>query len=87
MNLKSGIVNLAAIAAIILGVSVLSAYEAIVGPTGVLLYDKDKSYEGYTLFSPMGNKTTYLIDMEGCPEFYKVYKTEPKPALKKIALR
>jgi hypothetical protein len=65
MNLKSGIVILAAIAAIILGVSVLSAYEAIVGPTGVLLYDKDKSYEGYTLFSPMGNKTTYLIDMEG----------------------
>jgi len=43
-----------------------SAYEAIVGPTGVLKYDKEKSYGGYTLFAPMINcKTTYLIDMEG----------------------
>lgn len=43
-----------------------SAYEAIVGPTGVLKYDKEKSYGGYTLFAPMVNcKTTYLIDMEG----------------------
>ena len=42
------------------------AYEAIVGPTGVLKYDKEKSYGGYTLFAPMINcKTTYLIDMEG----------------------
>ena len=42
------------------------AYEAIVGPTGVLKYDREKSYGGYTLFAPMiGCKTTYLIDMEG----------------------
>ena len=42
------------------------AYEAIVGPTGVLKYDKAKSYGGYTLFAPMVKcKTTYLIDMEG----------------------
>ncbi|MBW1775498.1 MAG: aryl-sulfate sulfotransferase [Deltaproteobacteria bacterium] len=42
------------------------AYEAMVGPTGVLKYDKAKSFGGYTLFSPMlGCKTTYLIDMEG----------------------
>ena len=42
------------------------AYESLVGPTGVLKYDADKSYGGYTLFSPMINcKTTYLIDMEG----------------------
>jgi hypothetical protein len=42
------------------------AYEAIVGPTGVLKYDKAKSYGGYTLFSPnIGCTTTYLIDMEG----------------------
>lgn len=41
-------------------------YEAIVGPTGVLKYDKEKSYGGYTLFAPMVDcKTTYLIDMEG----------------------
>ncbi len=43
-----------------------NAYEAIVGPTGVLKYDSEKSYGGYTLFAPMiGCKTTYLIDMEG----------------------
>lgn len=42
------------------------AYEAILGPTGVLKYDAEKSYGGYTLFSPMiGCKTSYLIDMEG----------------------
>jgi hypothetical protein len=42
------------------------AYEAMVGPTGVLKYDAEKSYGGYTLFSPMINcRTTYLIDMEG----------------------
>jgi outer membrane protein assembly factor BamB len=42
------------------------AYEATVGPTGVLLYDKEKAYNGYTVFSPMINcETTYLIDMEG----------------------
>ncbi|MFC1495292.1 aryl-sulfate sulfotransferase [Thermodesulfobacteriota bacterium] len=46
--------------------SPVSAYEAIVGPTGVLKYDREKSYGGYTLFAPMVNcKTTYLIDMEG----------------------
>jgi hypothetical protein len=43
-----------------------SAYEAMVGPTGVLKYDKEKSYGGYTLFAPMVNcKTTYLIEGEG----------------------
>lgn len=42
------------------------AYEAIVGPTGVLKYKKAGSYGGYTLFAPtVGCKTTYLIDMEG----------------------
>jgi len=42
------------------------AYESMVGSTGVLKYDAEKSYGGYTLFSPMVNsKTTYLIDMEG----------------------
>ena len=43
-----------------------SAHEAMSGPTGVMKYDKGKSYGGYTLFAPMMNcKTTYLIDMEG----------------------
>ena len=55
------------------GVESSLAYEAIVGPTGVLLYDKEDSYGGYTLFSPMiQSKTVYLIDMEG----YVVHKWE-----------
>lgn len=42
------------------------AYEAATGPAGVLLYNADKAFDGYTLFSPMINcKKTYLIDMEG----------------------
>ena len=42
------------------------AYEAMVGPTGVLKYDKTKAYDGYTLFAPAAKcKTIYLIDMEG----------------------
>lgn len=42
------------------------AYEAMVGPSGVLKYEKGKAYEGYTLFAPtVKNKTTYLVDMEG----------------------
>lgn len=42
------------------------AYEAMVGPTGVLKYDKAKAYNGYTLISPtVKSKITYLIDMEG----------------------
>jgi hypothetical protein len=57
------------------GVPLVPAYEAIVGPTGVLLYDKENSYGGYTLFSPMiKSQTVYLIDMEG----YVVHTWETK---------
>jgi hypothetical protein len=44
------------------------AYESASGATGVILYDRDKAYNGYTLFSPtsgVGNKTSFLMDMEG----------------------
>jgi hypothetical protein len=43
------------------------AYEAMIGPTGVLQYDKNKSYGGYTLWSSTnaGNTRSYLMDMEG----------------------
>jgi len=54
------------------------AYESMVGPTGVLKYDVEKSYGGYTLFSPMINsKTTYLIDMEG--NIVHTWETEYAP--------
>lgn len=42
------------------------AYEVHDGPTGVIKYAKGKTYEGYTLFTPIiNNKTIYLIDMKG----------------------
>lgn len=47
-------------------VSSAFAYEAFTGATGVLYWNKSKSYEGYTLFAPMvRSNETYLIDMEG----------------------
>ena len=39
------------------------AYERLQGPTELLLYDKDKAYNGYTLFG-VGSRS-YLLDMEG----------------------
>ena len=55
-----------ALVLVAVGLTTASAYEAMVGPTGVLKYNPEKAFDGYTLFSPMINhKTTYLIDMEG----------------------
>jgi hypothetical protein len=33
--------------------------------TGLTEHDASKSFEGYTLFSPNGGTTTYLVDMDG----------------------
>jgi hypothetical protein len=41
------------------------AYEALRGPTGLLQFNKEKAFDGYTLISPMTSRTSYLIDMEG----------------------
>ena len=41
------------------------AYEALNGPTGVLLYDQDKTCDGYTLFAATYSKKTYLMDNTG----------------------
>ncbi len=65
--------------ALVLSQGAAQAYEAIHGPLGLLHYNKEKAFDGYTLFSPHakspawivdklpnpGSKTTYLIDMEG----------------------
>lgn len=32
---------------------------------GVTIYDKEKAFQGYTLFAPMGCPDTWLMDMEG----------------------
>lgn len=41
----------------------LHAYERLQGPTELLFWDKDKTFNGYTLFAAHG--TTFLIDMSG----------------------
>ncbi len=43
------------------------AYEAFVGPTGVIQYNQDKAYPGYVVFAMTGagNTKSYLIDLEG----------------------
>ncbi|MBW2147840.1 MAG: hypothetical protein JRG73_18335, partial [Deltaproteobacteria bacterium] len=44
----------------------VEAYEALKGPTGVIQYNPDKAFNGYTLFdSNQSTTSVYLIDMEG----------------------
>lgn len=63
---KRAVISLMVFALVLTGIGAAGAYEALVGPTGVLKYNAEKAYDGYTVFSPMFNcKTTYLIDMEG----------------------
>ena len=44
-------------------VSAAFAYESLQGPTELLYWNKDKAFNGYTLFAAHGR--SYLIDMEG----------------------
>ncbi len=41
----------------------VNAYQAMQGPTQLLLWDKNAAFNGYTLFAAHGR--TYLIDMQG----------------------
>ena len=43
--------------------STLLAYESLQGPTETLYWNKEKAFNGYTLFAAHGN--SYLIDMSG----------------------
>ncbi len=48
--------------------AVQAHYKTVKGPTGVLMYDSDKAYNGYTIVTPYTatpNRYTYLLDMEG----------------------
>ena len=65
--MKKGTLGFLLVLALVLtGLTTAGAYEAMLGPTGVLKYNAEKAYDGYTLITPMINcKTTYLIDMEG----------------------
>lgn len=60
------------------------AYEALSGPTGVIKYDKEKAYDGYTLFSPNLSKTSYLMDNEG--QIVHTWKTDMTPGRYAILL-
>ena len=40
-----------------------SGYESLQGPTELLYWNREKAYNGYTLFAAHGR--SYLIDMEG----------------------
>ncbi len=55
------------------------AVEVFSTPTGVLAYDKTRTFEGYTLISPMIGPVSYLIDMEG--NIVHQWKTAGRPGL------
>ena len=39
--------------------------ETIRKVTGLNYFDRDRAFEGYTVFAAQGNATTYALDMEG----------------------
>ncbi len=39
--------------------------ESFIEPTGLLRWDKSKTFNGYTLIAPSYTKDIYLIDMDG----------------------
>ena len=55
------------------------AAETMATPTGVLMYDKEKAQDGYTLISPMQSTSSYLLDMEG--NVVHEWKTDGLPGL------
>ena len=63
MNRKA-LAGLAALAAVVFGAAVSQA-ETLRKVTGLSYWDRERAYEGYTLFGAQGNATTYLLDMEG----------------------
>lgn len=61
---RCSIVLLAGLLILGLGASA-QAFEALCGPTGVLKYNQEKTFDGYMLYSPNKSTTTYLLDNEG----------------------
>jgi hypothetical protein len=59
---ENGIMKRALLLVVLL-VTSAHAYERLQGPTELLFYDKEKAFNGYTLFG-VGSRT-YLLDMEG----------------------
>ncbi len=63
--MKKRTVAFATSLALLLTTASAFAFESFVGPTGLFTYNREKAYNGYTLFAPNTSTTTYLIDMEG----------------------
>ncbi len=63
----------------------VNAYESHSGPSQLIQYKASKTYEGYTLFSPMFSDKTYLIDMLGNVVHVWEHKGDP-PGLHYILL-
>lgn len=55
------------------------AVESFQTPTGVLRWDKEKAFDGYTLVSPNTGTSSYLLDMEG--NIVHEWKTKFRPGL------
>ena len=85
MALISSLVFSALAAASLLGTALLlfprraKAVETMSTPTGVLICDKEKALDGYTLISPMQSTSSYLLDMEG--NIVHEWKTAGLPGL------
>lgn len=61
------------------GVTTAQAVEVFSTPTGVLQWDDEKAYNGYTVISPNTATTSYLIDMKG--DVVHEWKTKFRPGL------
>ena len=71
---------LALMATVIIGSVVpVNAVESSMTPTGVLQWNEEKAYNGYTVVSPNTGTNSYLIDMEG--KVVHEWKTDFRPGL------
>ena len=62
-----------------------AAYEIHDGPTGVIKYESEKTFNGYTLFAPTYKcTTTYLMDMNG--DVVHTWQSKYPPGLYAILL-
>ncbi len=64
--MKKRLLILTAVFALLTGWTLSAlAYEATLGPAGLLMNNPEKTYKGYTLWAASQGTDTYLIDMEG----------------------
>lgn len=59
-------------------------HEAFTSPTGLMKYDKEKTFNGYTLLAPYGSKNIYIIDNEG--NIINTWETQYTPGAHTVLL-